>query len=123
MLFWAQTIKSIFPLTFWKQLQVFFKYMTSSTNAAKILDQHRLYKKKYYYDVKGDDDSDWCADGDDYNDNQSYFHLQSNTKEGVAKVIQILESYDLTREDWDSIMEAGQFEGRRDPVSKIPSKV
>lgn len=46
-----------------------------------------------------------------------------NSKEGVAGVIKLLEAYDLTREDWDSIMEAGLFEGQRDPMTKIPSKV
>lgn len=46
-----------------------------------------------------------------------------NSKEGVASVIKLLEAYDLTREDWDSIMEAGLFEGQRDPMTKIPSKV
>ena len=31
--------------------------------------------------------------------------------------------YDLTREDWDSVIEVSQFEGHRDPVASIPSKV
>ena len=34
-----------------------------------------------------------------------------------------MEDYDLTKEDWDSIIEVGQFEGQRDPVASIPSKV
>ena len=34
-----------------------------------------------------------------------------------------MENYDLTKEDWDSIIEVGQFEGQRDPVASIPSKV
>ncbi|CAH3146276.1 unnamed protein product [Porites lobata] len=42
---------------------------------------------------------------------------------GVSRVIQVMEDYDLTKEDWDSIIEVGQFEGQRDPVSSIPSKV
>lgn len=42
---------------------------------------------------------------------------------GVSRVIQVMEDYDLTKEDWDSIIEVGQFEGQRDPVASIPSKV
>jgi len=34
-----------------------------------------------------------------------------------------MEGYDLTKEDWDSIIGVGQFEGQRDPVASIPSKV
>lgn len=37
--------------------------------------------------------------------------------------MQVMENYDLTKEDWDSIIEVGQFEGQRDPVASIPSKV
>ncbi|KAK3742285.1 hypothetical protein QZH41_013114 [Actinostola sp. cb2023] len=46
-----------------------------------------------------------------------------NAKEGVTGIIQLLQAYDLTREDWDSIMEAGQYQGHRDPMTRIPSKV
>ena len=35
----------------------------------------------------------------------------------------MMEEYDLTKEDWDSIIEVGQFEGQKDPVTSIPSKV
>ncbi|KAJ7371467.1 replication factor C subunit 1 [Desmophyllum pertusum] len=42
---------------------------------------------------------------------------------GVSRVIQVMEDYDLTKEDWDSIIEVAQFEGQRDPVASIPSKV
>lgn len=42
---------------------------------------------------------------------------------GVSRVMQVMENYDLTKEDWDSIIEVGQFEGQRDPVASIPSKV
>ena len=38
-------------------------------------------------------------------------------------MIQVMEDYDLTKEDWDSVIEVGQFEGQRDPVASIPSKV
>ena len=38
-------------------------------------------------------------------------------------MIQVMEDYDLTKEDWDSIIEVGQFEGQKDPVAAIPSKV
>lgn len=37
--------------------------------------------------------------------------------------MKVMEEYDLTKEDWDSIIEVGQFEGHRDPVASIPSKV
>ena len=42
---------------------------------------------------------------------------------GVRRVIGLLDEYDLTKEDWDSIMEVGHFDGRKDPVASIPSKV
>lgn len=42
---------------------------------------------------------------------------------GVSRVIQVMNEYDLTKEDWESIVEVGQFEGQRDPVASIPSKV
>jgi len=42
---------------------------------------------------------------------------------GVSRVIQVMEDYDLTKEDWDSVIELGQFEGFKDPVASIPSKV
>jgi len=42
---------------------------------------------------------------------------------GVSKVMKVMEEYDLTKEDWDSIIEIGQFEVQRDPVASIPSKV
>ena len=32
-------------------------------------------------------------------------------------------TYDLTREDWDSIVEICQFPGKPDVVAKIPTKV
>ena len=35
----------------------------------------------------------------------------------------MMEEYDLTKEDWEAIVEVGQFEGRGDPISAIPSKV
>ena len=41
----------------------------------------------------------------------------------MSKVMKVMEEYDLTKEDWDSIIEVGQFEGQRDPVASIPSKV
>ncbi|XP_048590170.1 replication factor C subunit 1 isoform X2 [Nematostella vectensis] len=43
-------------------------------------------------------------------------------KERVASVISLLDAYNLTREDWDSVMEAGLFDGHRDPMDSIPSK-
>ena len=53
------------------------------------------------------------------------FSLQESDEisSGVSRVIQVMEDYDLTKEDWDSIIEVAQFEGQRDPVASIPSKV
>ncbi|XP_068736533.1 replication factor C subunit 1-like [Montipora capricornis] len=47
----------------------------------------------------------------------------SEISSGVSRVIQVMADYDLTREDWDSVIEVSQFEGHRDPVASIPSKV
>jgi len=44
-------------------------------------------------------------------------------KEAAEKVISLMGAYNLTREDWDSIMEIGKWGTGPDPVSKIPSKV
>ena len=41
----------------------------------------------------------------------------------MSKVLNVIEEYDLTKEEWDSIIEVGQFEGQRDHVASILSKV
>jgi len=41
----------------------------------------------------------------------------------MFRAMKLIEEYDLTKEDWDSIIELGQFEGQRDPVISIPLKV
>lgn len=42
---------------------------------------------------------------------------------GVSRVIQVMADYDLTREDWECVLEVGQFEGQKDPIASIQSKV
>ena len=37
------------------------------------------------------------------------------------KVVSIMMTYDLSREDWDSIVKLNQFSGQ--PISNLPSKV
>ena len=45
---------------------------------------------------------------------------QSKTGEvEVPKVTQLLDDYDLTREDFDSLMEIGQYQGRDNYMSKV----
>ena len=46
-----------------------------------------------------------------------------DTKESVQQVIDLMDSYDLRREDWDSIMEISKWEGMHDETSSISSKV
>ncbi|XP_066912084.1 replication factor C subunit 1-like [Clytia hemisphaerica] len=49
----------------------------------------------------------------------------SNTDANSAakEVIEMMESYNLTREDWDSVMEIGKWGNEPDITSKIPTKV
>ena len=44
---------------------------------------------------------------------------------GVSKVLTVMDEYELTKvkDDWDSVIEVGQFERQKDPVASIPSKV
>ena len=44
---------------------------------------------------------------------------------GVSKVLTVMDEYELTKvkDDWDSVIEVGQFERQNDPVASIPSKV
>ena len=49
--------------------------------------------------------------------------LQTGDTEGVPQVVQLLNDYDLTREDFDSILEVSQYSGRKEPMSSVPTKV
>lgn len=49
--------------------------------------------------------------------------LQKQGAEGAAQAVQLLDDYQLTREDVDSIMETSVWGGRPDPYSKLDSKV
>ena len=48
--------------------------------------------------------------------------IEDNT-EGVSQVIGLMEKYDLTKDDYDSILELTQWPGLRDPRTQIESKV
>ena len=48
--------------------------------------------------------------------------IEDNT-EGVSQVIGLMEEYDLTKDDYDSILELTQWPGLRDPRTQIESKV
>ena len=41
----------------------------------------------------------------------------------MSKGLKVIAEYDLTKEDWDSIVQIGQFKGERNLVDCIPSKV
>ena len=41
----------------------------------------------------------------------------------AREVISLMESYNLTREDWDSVMEIGKWGNEADITKKIPTKV
>lgn len=43
--------------------------------------------------------------------------------EGVGEVIGLMERYDLTKEDYDSVLELTQWPGHKDPRTQIESKV
>ena len=47
--------------------------------------------------------------------------MEANT--AAKEVINMMESYNLTREDWDSVMEIGKWGNEPDITKKIPSKV
>ncbi len=51
-----------------------------------------------------------CSQGDDVN-------------EAARKVIDVMDAYNLTREDWESVMEIGKLGSQSDIISSIPSKV
>nr|XP_002119665.2 replication factor C subunit 1-like [Ciona intestinalis] len=55
-----------------------------------------------------------------------YRPLQEQSQTGsneVHRITKLLDDYDLTREDFDSIMEIGQFQGKPNPLSSVDSKV
>ena len=44
-------------------------------------------------------------------------------KNGVKKVVSFLDSYDITKEDWDNMVELCKLPGKPDVMSQIPPKV
>ena len=44
-------------------------------------------------------------------------------EEGVKEVVSFLDSYDITKDDWDNIMELCKLPGAPDLMSQIPPKV
>ena len=50
--------------------------------------------------------------------------LQGDDVNGSARqVIDLMNSYNLTREDWESFVEIGKWDAQRDITASIPSKV
>lgn len=49
--------------------------------------------------------------------------LQRHGAEGAAEAVQLLDDYQLIKEDVDSIMEISVWGGQPDPYSKLDSKV
>lgn len=49
--------------------------------------------------------------------------LQKHGADGAAQAVQLLDDYQLVREDVDSIMEISSWGGQPDPYSKLDSKV
>ena len=41
----------------------------------------------------------------------------------MSKVLKVIAEYDFTKEDWDTILQIGQFKGETNRVDCIPSKV
>ena len=42
---------------------------------------------------------------------------------GVKEVVSFLESYDITKDDWDNVVELCKLPGTPDVLSQIPAKV
>lgn len=42
---------------------------------------------------------------------------------GVPQVVQLLDDYDLLREDFDSILDVTAWPGSKDPMSQVETKV
>ena len=42
---------------------------------------------------------------------------------GVKEVVSFLESYDITKDDWDNVVELCKLPGTPDILSQIPPKV
>lgn len=49
--------------------------------------------------------------------------LINEATDGVSKVVSLLDTYDLLREDFDSVIELTSWPGMKDPMSQIDSKV
>ncbi len=49
--------------------------------------------------------------------------LMTGDSDNVSDVVQLLNDYDLTREDFDSILEVSQYQGNIEPMSAVPTKV
>lgn len=49
--------------------------------------------------------------------------LQQHGVEGASQTVQLLDDYQLVKEDVDSIMEISMWGGQADPYSKLDSKV
>ncbi|EDV23604.1 uncharacterized protein TRIADDRAFT_27705, partial [Trichoplax adhaerens] len=49
--------------------------------------------------------------------------LTERESEGVTDVIDVMDAYFLTRDDWSNIMDIGLYPGRLDPTTKLSSKV
>ena len=52
-----------------------------------------------------------------------FFQTTEDCSSKVSQVIEFMDSYHFVKEDWDSIMEVGQFDGKRKPQGDIDSKV
>lgn len=49
--------------------------------------------------------------------------LINDGTDGVSKVVSLLDTYDLLREDFDSVIELTSWSGMKDPMSQVDSKV
>ena len=43
--------------------------------------------------------------------------------DGVPEVVSMLEEYDMTKEDWDNMVELAHYSGKQDIMSMIDPKV
>lgn len=49
--------------------------------------------------------------------------LLLQASDGVSEVVSLLEVYDMTRDDWDSVLELAHYSGRTQIMSMIDTKV
>ena len=49
--------------------------------------------------------------------------LINTGSDGVKEVVDLMNEYDLQREDFDNIMELSSWAGAKDPMSRVESKV